>query len=374
MSTYTFSVIHLGNIADLDPVDGNGTAENQSALLGTYYGSGDPAHGHITTMTLQDTNSDGLINTNDTASPEAVSYDVGAGIVNTFNDGAFNVDVTVNFTPTSGEPAYTGIGGILQTETGDVFFVMIDDGEGFGSNAFDDAPIESITVNSVSAFGSQTMAGVSDTQAFVPCFATGTQVRTITGDKSVEKIAVGDQVATLDRGYRAVTWVGRWFLSAHHLKRHPKLSAICIPAGALGVGMPVSDLVLSPQHRVMLRSQLVANMTGHNEILVPVGKLAGHNGIEKLSCGLGIQYHHLAFATHEIIWANDALAESLLLGPQVTEHLNIEMQIDSDTLLKPTRKIAPSDSTTAVRAIIQRRPLIKRILARHVERGLPLVS
>lgn len=109
-------------MADPDPIDGNATAENQSALLGTYYGPGNPAAAHITTLTLQDANSDGLTNSNDTASPDAVSYDLGSGIVNTQNDSLFNLDVTFNFVSGSGEPPYNGLGGVIQTEAGDLFF------------------------------------------------------------------------------------------------------------------------------------------------------------------------------------------------------------------------------------------------------------
>ena len=97
MPEFTFSVIHLGNVADLDPIDGNATAENQTALLGNYYSAGDPASDHIVTLTAQDANSDARINTNDTGSPESVSFDLEAGPVVTQYDALFNLDVTVNF-------------------------------------------------------------------------------------------------------------------------------------------------------------------------------------------------------------------------------------------------------------------------------------
>ncbi len=47
----TFDVIFLGNIADLDPTEGNGIAENAADIVGDTFGSsGDPLHTHIQTF------------------------------------------------------------------------------------------------------------------------------------------------------------------------------------------------------------------------------------------------------------------------------------------------------------------------------------
>lgn len=78
---------------------------------------------------------------------------------------------------------------------------MLDDGVGFGTNSLDDFAIESITINSISAFGSQTMGTASDTQSFVLCFATGTKIKGKNRDILVENIGVGDWVETIDNGY-----------------------------------------------------------------------------------------------------------------------------------------------------------------------------
>lgn len=208
MAQFVLNVIHLGNIEELDTTDGNSVAENQDALLGTYYDASDAAANHIIDVTASDANSDNLINSNDTSTPDTITYDLGSGTVTTQNDALFNVNVTVTFPAGSGQPPYTGLGGIMQTETGDLFFVMIDDGEGYGSNPYDDFPIESIQINSISAFGDQSMGRVSDDQTFVPCFTAGTRLETARGLLQVERLRIGDRVQTLDNGLQPVTWVG----------------------------------------------------------------------------------------------------------------------------------------------------------------------
>lgn len=46
----------MGNVADLDPMDGNGSAENQGLLIGTYFNGSDHAADHIVDIVAQDAN------------------------------------------------------------------------------------------------------------------------------------------------------------------------------------------------------------------------------------------------------------------------------------------------------------------------------
>lgn len=374
MTEFTFSVIHLGNVADLDPVDGNATAENQDNLLGTYRGDGDAASSHITTITAQDTNADNKINTNDNATPEAVSFDLGSGTVNTFYDSLYNVNVTVNFAPGSGEPPYNGLGGIIQTETGDLFFVMIDDDAGLGTNSLDNVPIHSITVNSISTFGNQQTATASDDQSFVPCFAAGTRVGTKAGIISVQDLRVGDWVKTLDHGFQKVLWVGRRFLSPQMLTDSPNLKPIYIEAGALGENLPNRDLILSPQHRVMLRSRITRRLTDQDGILVAAKKLVGFHGIRQLDCGLGVQYHHFACAAHQLVWANGTPAETFLRGSQAKFLLSNPASDALAAALPQAQLFAETEANTAARPIVQSRALLNRLLRRHIKNGVDLVT
>lgn len=371
MATFTLSMVFLGNIADLDPVDGDGDAENQSALIGTYYGGGEFAADNIVTVTAQDPNNDARVNSNDRADPDQITYDLGNGLVTTQFDSLFNVDSTVTFGPETGEPDHNGLGGVIQTETGDLFFVMIDDDAGLGANSFDDFPIESIQINSIDVFGNQSAPSFSDDQSFVPCFTSGTQIETEFGAKAVDDLRAGDRVLTLDGGLQTIDWIGRHQVGAMHLARNKNFQPVFISAGALGDGIPEQDLIVSPQHRLMISSGIVGRMTGDPDVLVAAVKLVGFPGVYQVSSDIGVKYHHFACAQHHVVWANGAPAETLYLGPQVQTSLAknaVEMLRQLGLVTKDSNSQAPA------RPIVQRRATLEKLKSRHLKNGKALVS
>lgn len=372
MATYNFSVIHLGQIGDLDPTDGNASAENQSALLGTYFSAEDPAADHIASLIANDADNNGLINTNDRGSPDDVVFDTGDGPVATRYDALFNANVTVTFPAESEQADYIGLGGIIQTETGDLFFVMVDDDEGFGSNPYDDYPIESIQVNSVSAFGTRQLAAASDTQSFVPCFAVGTQIETLRGPVPVETLRVLDRVVTMDNGVQPIRWVGRRELSPCQLAQRPQNCPIMVKAGALGPGIPARDLVVSPQHRFLLASKITARVTQAPEILVAATKLVGQPGIRRVEgARTGVQYVHFACDSHEVVWANGAPAETFLVGSELDKAIGDNTHRPLDWF-SPTTALARAGPRIPVRPIVERGGVLRSLLERHVRNAKPL--
>ena len=71
------------------------------------------------------------------------------------------------------------------------------------------------------------------------------------GYRAIESLKVGDMVQTLDRGPKAIRWIGR-----STVLQLGKMAPICIAKGALGSGLPRIDLRVSQQHRMMLRSKI----------------------------------------------------------------------------------------------------------------------
>ena len=150
----------------------------------------------------------------------------------------------------------------------------------------------------------------------VVCFAGGTLIRTSKGDVPVEALRPGDLVQTMDNGLRPLLWKAERTLSADDLLRNPKLRPIRLRRHALGDGAQSADLLLSPQHRVLLSSPKARRITGEAEVLVAATRLVGLHGIERADDRAGITYHHLMFERHEIVFANGMPAESLFLGTQ----------------------------------------------------------
>ena len=146
----------------------------------------------------------------------------------------------------------------------------------------------------------------------VPCFAAGMLIRTPDGARSVEDIRAGDMVHTVGHGPMPVRWVGRVrvrFGAAPH-----RLKPVLIRAGALAPGVPDVDLVVSPQHRMVISDWRCELLFGESQVLAPAKGLINGRDILALDACRGVDFVHILFDRHEIVTVNGAHAESLLPG------------------------------------------------------------
>ncbi|WP_233253108.1 Hint domain-containing protein [Paracoccus binzhouensis] len=150
----------------------------------------------------------------------------------------------------------------------------------------------------------------------VVCFVAGTLIETERGFVAVEDLRVGDLVATRDNGYQPIRWIGSVKLGAAALKARPKLLPIRIKAGALGRETPSSDLLVSPQHRVLVRSKVALKMFGAMEVLVAAKQLLQVEGVDIATDVESVEYFHFLFDRHEVVNSNGAATESLYTGAQ----------------------------------------------------------
>ncbi|WP_170761218.1 Hint domain-containing protein [Ruegeria lacuscaerulensis] len=169
-------------------------------------------------------------------------------------------------------------------------------------------------------FGNLTL-GPSTSGDSVLCLTAGSRVRTQKGLVCPSHLAVGDLVWTMDRGYQPLRWVGIRHVSAQEFQKLPKQVPFRLCRDALAEGVPQKDLILSPQHRVLIRSEVAQRIFGADEVLVAAKKLDGFAGVSAVQNSDGITYVHLLFDRHEIIEVNGALVESLLIADQSTSGL-----------------------------------------------------
>jgi hypothetical protein len=161
-----------------------------------------------------------------------------------------------------------------------------------------------------------TASQLSNENTLVVCFAAGTLILTQQGRRPVEDLAPGDLVQTRDHGLQPIRWAGKRVLSPAELAANPKLRPIRIRKGALGRDLPAADLVVSPQHRVLVRSRIAQRMFGADEVLVAAKQLCQIDGIEVAEDMAGVAYHHIMFDRHEVVISNGAETESLFTGPE----------------------------------------------------------
>lgn len=151
----------------------------------------------------------------------------------------------------------------------------------------------------------------------VPCFTSGTLIRTPSGDCPVESLRPGDLVTTVDHGAQPLLWCGQTHLPHHKLIAHPKVRPILIAHGALG---NTRDLLVSRQHGMVLPR-------GNNdEYLVRAIHLArtGGPGFRIANGVRQVTYVHLLFRQHEIVFAENAQSESFYPGSIGLAMLSVE--------------------------------------------------
>jgi hypothetical protein len=134
----------------------------------------------------------------------------------------------------------------------------------------------------------------------VPCYCRGTLIRTATGEKRVEDLAIGDLVLTASGEARPIRWLGSRGLDC---TRHPKPAAVWpirIQAGAFGQDLPVRDLWVSPGHSMLVEGVLIQAeklVNGATIVQVPRER---------------VEYWHVELESHDILLAEGLPAESYL--------------------------------------------------------------
>jgi len=205
----------------------------------------------------------------------------------------------------------------------------------------------------------------------VVCFAAGTLILTDRGEVAVDEIAVGDLVCTRDNGLQPVRWIGSRKLGAAELTAAPKLRPIRIRAGALGNNIPERDLVVSPQHRVLIRSKIAQKMFGANEVLAAAKQLVLLDGIDVDEDIQEVKYFHMLFTQHEIVWSNGAETESLYTGPEALKAVG-EAAVEELFSLLP--ELADPDFVPyPARQLLSGRKA-RKLGQRHLQNNRPLVA
>ena len=147
----------------------------------------------------------------------------------------------------------------------------------------------------------------------VPCFTPGTLIATPQGERLVEDLQVGDRVITRDNGIQEIRWIGRKDLTGFDLARRPQMRPVLIQKGALGKNMPMHDLLVSPNHRILVANDKTALYFEEREVLAAAKHLTGLDGVDEVGT-LGVSYIHFMFDQHEVVLSNGVWSESFQPG------------------------------------------------------------
>lgn len=229
------------------------------------------------------------------------------------NDSVNGVDISASYpgdtvtinVPGTGNVTYTGI--TFYLANGDRVFTPTD-GQVLENGTF-------VSSTWVSPQGPLDVADLGP-----PCFAAGTLIETERGMTPIEKIEVGDMVFTLDNGYQSVRWRGTRGVPALD-KRAP----IRFAPGAMG---NAKELLVSPQHRILVSGWRAELFFGEDEVLVAATHLVNADTIHRAPRRF-IEYHHLMFDAHEIVLADGVPSESFYPGDYILQDDDLRDEVEA---------------------------------------------
>lgn len=153
-------------------------------------------------------------------------------------------------------------------------------------------------------------SNTSEIETSVPCFTPGTSIATPRGETLVEDLQVGDAVITRDNGIQEIRWIGAKNMDGRQLQNNPHLQPILLQKGSLGNDLPERDMLVSPNHRMLVGNDRVSLYFDEHEVLVAAKHLLNPKaGVQTIN-SMGTTYIHFMFDKHEVVLANGAWSES----------------------------------------------------------------
>jgi hypothetical protein len=142
----------------------------------------------------------------------------------------------------------------------------------------------------------------------VPCFVAGTRILTVQGERPVESLCPGDLVITKDDGPQPLRWIGR-----RHVEAQGDFAPICIARNTFGIH---GEVMVSPLHRILIHDTLAEILFGEGEVLVAARDLVNDHSIRRIEGGM-VDYVHIMFDRHQVVFSEGLETESFLPGPQI---------------------------------------------------------
>jgi hypothetical protein len=171
--------------------------------------------------------------------------------------------------------------------------------------ATNDYTIRFLDTSDTALLGNPQIDNVSFDVPFVVCFCRDTLILTEQGQVPVQDLRPGDRVITLDAGPQPIRWI-----SARRVDATGSQAPIRLKQGSFGNS---ADLLVSPQHRILLRDWRAELLFGSAEVLVAARDLVNDLTVRP-SPTPQLEYHHFMFDRHQIVCANGIWSESFFPG------------------------------------------------------------
>ncbi|MEX0339515.1 MAG: Hint domain-containing protein [Arenibacterium sp.] len=267
------------------------------------------------------------------------------------NDDTQNLNVLANDSSTGGTLTVTHINGTAVVEGSTVALasgqtVTLNANGTFTIDGDSDAETVYFNYTIEDEIGNTDTAIVEIEQ--IPCFVAGTLIETCTGPIPVEQLQPGMLVPTRDGEAQPIRWIGQRTVASKGKHRPIRISA-----GKFGA---VEDLLVSPQHRILVADIWAELLFGTSEVLVKAKDLVNDMTIRNDDSFQDVVYFHLLFDQHQTIIANGVATESYLPGPATMRGFDTDTQAEIFELFPELKQDTSSYGPAA-------RPMLKRFEA-----------
>jgi hypothetical protein len=282
------------------------------------------------------------------------SFDAGVGITKTINvldNDSSDAPGILTVTHINGEEVFAG--DTVELATGQ--FITLNANGTFEVTA--DTDVETVYFNyTVEDSNGETDTALVQLNQIIPCFTPGTLINTPNGATLVENLRAGDIVLTADNGPQPIRWMGQKSVAATG-----DMTPVRIAKGTLGCD---ADLLVSPQHRVLISGSWAELMFGESEVLVKAKDLINDQTIRRCRASDTVTYIHILFDQHQLVTSNGILTESYHIGPHTMAGFDAATQAEIHALF-PELTVATYDSYMAA-ARLSLKPFEARALAKSL--------
>jgi large repetitive protein len=193
----------------------------------------------------------------------------------------------------------------------------------------------------------------TEIEEIIPCFTPGALIATPRGEVPVESLREGDKVITRDNGIQEIRWIGQKHMGWAELTANPHLKPVLVRQGSLGNGLPERDMLVSPNHRLLVANDRTSLYFDEHEVLVAAKHLVGGAGIQSLD-SVGTTYIHFMFDQHEIVLSDGAWTESFQPGDYTLKGIGNAQRSEILELFPELKTEAGIENYVAARRTLKR--------------------
>lgn len=162
-------------------------------------------------------------------------------------------------------------------------------------------PIQTYTFASGTDMAAINFTSSNGVDTLTICFMAGTMIATPDGEAAIETLRPGDLVLTSEGATKPVNWIGMQTISTRFADPIRNLP-IRVKAGALAENTPARDLLISPDHALLV-----------DGVLISAGALVnGSSIIRETNVPEVFIYYHVELDDHSLILAENAPAETFV--------------------------------------------------------------